>query len=147
MEEPPRSYARLRLERAREELETAQENIAHGHFRAAVSRAYYAVFYMASAAPFSQSVQRAKHSGVESAVSQFLVKPGHIEPEFSRLYQRVRRQREEADYADESNIDETTARQALSDAERFVDRLERFLHEIGALRADSDDSAKTPNQT
>ena len=88
---------------------------------------------MASAALFSQSVQRAKHSGVESAFSQYLVKPGDIEPEFSRLYQRARRQREEADYADEPNVDETTARQTLADAERFVDRLERFLRDVGAL--------------
>jgi len=56
VEEPIRAYARLRLEHAREELETARENIAHGRFRAAVSRAYYAIFYMASAALFSRSV-------------------------------------------------------------------------------------------
>ena len=88
---------------------------------------------MASAALFSQSVQRAKHAGVEAAFSQFLVKPGYIEPEFSRLYQRARRQREEADYADDLNLDEATARQVLADAERFVDRLEQFLHEANAL--------------
>ena len=55
MEEHGRAYARLRLEMAREELETARDNIARGHHRAAVSRAYYAVFYIASAALFSQS--------------------------------------------------------------------------------------------
>ncbi len=75
MEEHVREYARLRLERAREELATADENIVHGHYRAAVSRAYYAAFYMASAALFSQSIQRAKHSGVESAFAEFLVRP------------------------------------------------------------------------
>ena len=133
MEEPVRAYARLRLERAREELETSRENIANGHIRAAVSRAYYAVFYMASAALFSQSVQRAKHSGVESAFSQYLVKPGYIEPEFSRIYQKARRQREEADYADIPVIDEESARQTLAEAERFVDRLERFLRDVGVL--------------
>lgn len=133
MEEHIRAYANLRLKRAREELETARENIAHGHYRAAVSRAYYAVYYMASAALFSQSVQRVKHSGVESAFSQFLVKSGQIEPEFSRLYQRARRQREEADYADDPNIDQGTARQTLGDAESFVDRLEQFLRQVGAL--------------
>ena len=133
MEKHVRAYARLRLTRAREELETARENIANGRFRAAVSRAYYAVFYMASAALFSQSIQRAKHSGVESAFSQFLVKPGQIEPEFSRLYQRARRQREQADYAEEPGVDETAAQQALADATRFVDRLEHYLREVGAL--------------
>ena len=133
MEEPIRAYARLRLERAREELETAAENIAHGHYRAAVSRAYYAVFYMASAALFSQSVQRRRHSGVESAFAQYLIKPGHIEPEFGRLYRQARRLREEADYAEEPMVDETSARQALADATRFVDRVEQFLRQTGAL--------------
>ncbi len=134
MAEHVRAYVRLRLKQAREDLETAQENITHGHFRAAVNRAYYAMFYVASAALFSQSVQRTRHAGVESAFSQFLVKPGHIEPEFSRLYQQARRHREEADYADEPNvIDETTAKQTLANAERFVDRIERFLHETNVL--------------
>ena len=63
MEEHVRAYARLRLEMAREELETARDNIASGHHRAAL---------------FSQSVARGKHSGVESAFSEYLVKPGHV---------------------------------------------------------------------
>jgi uncharacterized protein (UPF0332 family) len=118
---------------AREELDTVRENIAHGRFRAAVSRAYYAVFYMASATLFSQSVVRGKHSGVESAFSEYLVKPGHVEVEFARIYQRARRHREEADYAEDVTVDETAAGQTLADAERFVDRMERFLKSVGAL--------------
>lgn len=133
MEEHIRAYARLRLDMAREELETARDNIAHEHYRAAVSRAYYAVFYVASAALFSQSVIRGKHSGVESAFSEYLVKPGHIEVEFGRLYQKARRQREEADYAEDVVVDEATARQVLADAEQFTDRLVHFLKEVGVL--------------
>lgn len=133
MEEHVRAYARLRLERAKEELETAWQNLGLGFYRAAVSRAYYAIFYMASAALFTKSVIRSKHSAVEAAFSQFLVKPGEIEPEFSRLYQVIRRQREEADYAEESNIDELSARKSVTDAETFVKRLEQFLIDAGAL--------------
>jgi uncharacterized protein len=133
VEEHVGAYARLRLEMAREELETARDNIARGHYRAAVSRAYYAVFYIASAALFSQSVVRGKHSGVESAFSEYLVKPGFVEVEFGRLYQKARRQREEADYAEDVIVDEVMARQTIADAERFVDRLERFLKDISAL--------------
>ncbi|MBX7234112.1 MAG: HEPN domain-containing protein [Caldilineales bacterium] len=133
MEEYARAYARLRLERAREELQTAEENIANGHFRAAVSRSYYAIFYMASAALFSQSVQRSKHSGVESAFAEHLVKSGQIESVYSRSYQRVRRLREEADYAERVEIDESTARQTLAEAERFVTRVEKFLNEVEIL--------------
>ena len=53
--------------------------------------------------------------------------------EFGRLYQKARRQREEADYAEDVIVDEATARQTLTDAERFVDRLEGFLKDAGAL--------------
>lgn len=118
---------------AQEELATAGENIEHGWYRASVSRAYYAVFYMASTALFSQSVVRGKHSGVESAFSEFLIKPGHIEPEYGRIYQRARRSREEADYAEDAAIDEAEARQILPEAGHFVARLERFLSEAGVL--------------
>jgi uncharacterized protein (UPF0332 family) len=46
---------------------------------------------------------------------------------------KARRQREEADYAEDVTVDEAAARQTLADAERFVDRLERFLKDVGAL--------------
>jgi uncharacterized protein (UPF0332 family) len=73
MEERARANAQLRLEQAREELETARDNLANGPVQAAVSRAYYAIFYMASAALFSQSIVGGKHSSVESAFSEFLI--------------------------------------------------------------------------
>ena len=136
MEEPVRAYAHLRLTRAREDLDAARANIANGYYRAAVSRSYYAVFYMASAALFSQSIQRSKHSGLEAAFNQYLVKPGQIEPEFSRLYQIVRRQREEADYAEEPLIDEAAARQALNDAEMFVELSRTFSERGGGVVTD-----------
>ncbi len=133
MEEQIRAYAQLRLERAREELETVRHNIAYGHFRAAISRAYYAIFYMASAALFSHSIQRAKHAGVEAAFSQYLVKTGQIEPEFSRLYQRARCQREEVDYADDLTVDRQSAEEMLLNAQRFVDRIEQYFRETGVF--------------
>ncbi len=89
---------------------------------------------MTSAALFSHSIQRSKHSAVEAAFSEFLIKPGDIEPEFGKLYQRARRQREEADYADEPDvIDEITAQQTLNDAVRFVDRIEQYLRMTGMI--------------
>lgn len=75
-----------------------------------------------------------KHSGIESAFSEYLVKPGHVEVEFARIYQKARRHREEADYAEDVIIEEATAHRVLADAERFTDRLERFLEDAGALQ-------------
>ena len=77
---------------------------------------------MASAALFSQGIQHSKHAGIEAAFSQFLVKSGQIESEFSRFYQR-----EAVDYADIDNVDQIAAQQTVTNAERFVHRLEKFL--------------------
>lgn len=133
MEESIRAYACLRLENAREELITAEELLQSGRFRAAVSRAYYAVFYMASAALFAHAQTRAKHSGVESAFAQFLIKPGAVEPEYGRIYQQARRQREDVDYAETPYVDEPSVRQTVTDAARFVTRIERYLSDLGIL--------------
>lgn len=133
MDESIRIYVGLRWQRAIEELETAQANIEHGRYRVAISRAYYAVFCMASAALFTQSIQRSKHSGIEAAFSQYLVKSGAIEPEFSRSYQQIRRLREEVDYNAHPVIDETKATETLAKAQAFVERVERYLRQGGAL--------------
>jgi uncharacterized protein (UPF0332 family) len=118
---------------AREELQTAEDNIAAGHYRAAISRSYYAVFYMASAALFTQSIVRGKHSGVESAFSEVLIKPGLVTPDFGRIYQRARRSREEVDYAEDAAPDRDTAQRVADDAATFVDGIEQFLRNSGAL--------------
>lgn len=133
VDEPIRDYARFELGRAREELEAAGKLIADGHWRIAISRAYYAMFYITTAALFSLGVRRSKHSGVEAALSQYLVQPGHLELEYKDIYVDARRRREDADYASQFMSDEAGARQALADAARFVARLERFLREAGAL--------------
>jgi len=88
---------------------------------------------MASAALFGQSIQRSKHSGIEAAFSQYLVKPGYIEPEFSRIYQQTRRLREEVDYNVQPMIDEARALETVTKAQAFVERIERYLRESGVL--------------
>jgi len=65
---------------AEQALGTAQGNLASGDFRAAVNRAYYAVFYAASAMLLTRGVERRKHSGVIGAFREHFVKTGLIDP-------------------------------------------------------------------
>lgn len=133
-EETRRIIVRVRLEKCKEDLQAAHELLKLGFLRAAVNRAYYGVFHITSAALLTLDIERSKHSGVQSAFSQYLVTPGHIEPEYSRIYGRARRLREDYDYADElKDLDEKVATDLLADAERFVARMERYLKEVGAV--------------
>jgi uncharacterized protein (UPF0332 family)/predicted nucleotidyltransferase len=123
----------MRLERCRDDIETAGLLIEQGKYRQAISRAYYAVFAIASAALLAFDVRFHKHSAVESAVHQYLVKPGLIEPQYGRIYSQAFKYRLEADYKDEAQFSEEKARHILDDAERFVARLEKYLRSVEAI--------------
>jgi uncharacterized protein (UPF0332 family)/predicted nucleotidyltransferase len=129
-----RAYIRIRLERANEDLVSARGALEQNLFRSAINRAYYTIFHLASAALLWQGIERSRHSGIESAFIQYLVKPGVIEPEFRQIYVRSRREREKQDYdLDARPPTQQDAREAIDDATRFVNRIERYLHDSGAL--------------
>lgn len=134
MEEHTRILILVRLEKGREDLVSARLLLEHDLFRAAVNRAYYAVFHVATAALLTLDVIRSKHSGVQSAFAQYLVKPGIIEQEFYETFKFARELREESDYRDD--LVKLTAQETaslLKDAGRFVERIEGYLREVGAF--------------
>jgi uncharacterized protein (UPF0332 family)/predicted nucleotidyltransferase len=114
-----------------------------GFLDGAITRAYYAMFYAASAALYAVNVVRSKHSGIAAALSEFLVKPGFIESEYATLYTRLMNTRIQIEYGKEREdepgvrefavLPEATLEQLLADAERFIARMEHFLRERGAL--------------
>jgi uncharacterized protein (UPF0332 family) len=127
-----RLYIAAHLARATDDLATARDNVAHGHWRGAVNRAYYAVFHAASAALLQLDIERARHAGVQAAFGAFFVRPGLIEPEFGQIYSMVRQAREMQDYdvtAVTLTLEETE--RLVSDAERFVARLDSYLRQVG----------------
>jgi len=136
VDENTRIVIGLRLERCQEDLKFARLLLDQGGYRQAVSRAYYAVFMIASAALLVFDIRRSKHRGVETAVHEYLIKPGLIEPEYGDIYRRAFKHRMDANYKDEATFTEEQARAILADAERFVARLERYLREVGAIEED-----------
>ncbi|NJN98874.1 MAG: HEPN domain-containing protein [Anaerolineales bacterium] len=129
-----RTYIRVRLDRAYDDLATARDSLTQGHWRGAVNRAYYTIFHVASAALLWLNIERARHSGVHSAFGEFLIKPGKIEPEFSEIYAKARKAREEQDYdLYATPLTGQDAEQILAAAARFVARLESYLRQEGAI--------------
>jgi uncharacterized protein (UPF0332 family) len=132
--ETKRTYIGIRVAKAQEDLATAQEMLRLEHWRGAINRAYYAIFHTTSAALLWLDIERSKHSGIQAAFNQFLVKPGMIEDEYSQIYKETRDWRDEQDYKDLVRpLDQATTTQIVYDAERFVTRLERYLRQVGAI--------------
>jgi uncharacterized protein (UPF0332 family)/predicted nucleotidyltransferase len=129
----PEDYLRHRLVRSREDLAWARGALERGEYRLALNRAYYAVFHLASIVLARLDVLRHRHSAVEAAFHEYLIKPGYIEPEYGPFYREAREWRENADYHFGVEFTEEKTREVLEQAERIVARLERFLREHGLL--------------
>jgi uncharacterized protein (UPF0332 family) len=82
MEEQISEYEiNLHIKQAYRMLDVASHNIQNGFYGSAINRAYYAIFYAASALLRTQQLIRGKHSAVIAGFRQYFVKPGHIEAE------------------------------------------------------------------
>ncbi len=84
--------------KAHESLEAARRDLAAEAYSFAINRAYYALFYAASALLLEEGHQFEKHSGVRAAFNRYVIKPGRLERKFGDLYNRLFRDRHAGDY-------------------------------------------------
>jgi len=117
------------LAHAYQALDTGRLVYDHEDYVAAVNRAYYAMFYAASALLASQGLERSKHSGVIADFRQYFVKTGIIEPEYSRIYGAAMDERHAGDYGLLA-LDRESAAAHLEHAGLFVQRIQRALKDI-----------------
>lgn len=121
------------LERAHQDLEAAANNLKQGFYNVAVSRAYYAMFYAASALLASKGIARSKHSGVHAAFGEYFIKTGLIEAEYAKVLGHAFDSRLDTDYDIMFTTSRTLAKEVLHDAQRFVERAKTYLREAGGL--------------
>jgi uncharacterized protein (UPF0332 family) len=116
--------------RAKRSLRSAGNLLDDGDHDFAMSRAYYAMFYAASAALLSRDVERSRHSGVIAAFGQHLVKSGRFTAEHQQSLQAAFADRSEGEYAGAFPSREAVERR-LEEAREFVEAVARFLRSEG----------------
>lgn len=112
--------------RAVESLRTADLIVEHFP-SAAVSHAYYACFYAASAVLAAEGRHFVKHTGVRAAVHAHLVKPGRVTVEIGRAYDELVKARQTADYGALVRVTHDEGRGAIVSARLVVSALEALL--------------------
>ncbi len=117
----------LYLNRAKQDLQAVEVNIQNELYNVAISRAYYAMFYAATALLKSKDVDRNKHSGIIAAFGEHFVKPGVFEARFSRMLTRAFESRNDTDYDIHFAVDVELAKSRLLDAQEFVEQIENHL--------------------
>jgi len=120
------------LKKADRALQVAENLLASGFDAEAAARAYYAMFYAAQALLKENGLQRVKHSAVQAAFGQHLVKAGKIDAKFHRMLIDARETRELADYTVGEEVSAEIAFLRVKNAEEFVQMVKNILTSGGA---------------
>jgi uncharacterized protein (UPF0332 family) len=120
---------KLLLEKAWRSLQGAELLIDNGFFELAVSRAYYAMFYIASAFVLGNDLSFSSHSAVISAFGRYFAKDDDRLRAFHRALIDAQDMRNRSDYDLDSGIGEEDAMSQIAIAHEFI-RCFEVLHEL-----------------
>jgi uncharacterized protein (UPF0332 family) len=115
------------IDKARENLRAAQLLTNEGLQDVAVSRAYYAMFYVAEAFLLGDNLSFSKHSAVISKFGEYFARPGRVPIEFHRYLIQAEQSRIKADYDATSKATAIEATEQINLAAEFIALAEREL--------------------
>ena len=108
------------LRKAARRIRSARVLVAEGDCDSAVSRAYYAMFYVAEALLLWKGLAYSKRSAVIAAFGKEFAKEGVLPVELHAHLREASDARNVADYQADSDLTEETTEMHISRAERFV---------------------------
>lgn len=115
------------LARADQRSEAARHLLSGGHFSDAVSRAYYAMYFAATALLLARGLSSKTHAGLVALLYEHFVRTGQLDRDVAGLLPSAMAARHEADYGFPDRSTESEARETLADSERFVRRAREIL--------------------
>jgi hypothetical protein len=119
--------AKKEMTRANKALLAARTLLENQLYEDCVSRSYYAVLHAAKAALIKVGVEAESHQAVRRMFGLHLVKTEQIEKHFAEILTAQQEDREIGDYNIYLNIEKDRASKRVLDAEKFVQRIEKFL--------------------
>lgn len=121
------SEVKANIERAEQAVDAARKLASDGYYDFAASRAYYAVFYAASALLLKEGLEFRKHSGVIAAIHQRFIKTGRLEKEFGKNLNWLFELRNIGDYGVTVHVPKADVELAISAAASFFERVRTII--------------------
>ena len=121
------SEVKANIERAEQAVDAARKLVLDGYYDFAASRAYYAVFYAASALLLNEGLEFRKHSGVIAAIHQRFIKTGRLEKEYGKNLNWLFELRSIGDYGVTSHVPKADVELAISAAASFFERVRSMI--------------------
>ena len=121
------TLCKYRLERAEEDLLTAESNYVAGFYKASINRSYYAIFHCIRAVNILDGFDASKHSSVIAHFNQFFVHTGEFDKTIYKLIDSAYRIREKCDYSDFFIASKEDASLQLKNAKIFLKMVRAYL--------------------
>lgn len=119
--------SKYRIDKAKEEFETASVLVDMGRFSQSINRSYYAIFHAVRALLALDEVDFKKHSGVISYFQQHYIKTKKLDNDLSNILVTASTIRNQSDYNDFFVVSRESAGQQLTNADRFIKEIELYL--------------------
>jgi hypothetical protein len=119
---------RRQMVRADKALRAARTLLENRLYEDSVSRAYYAVLHAAKAALVTLRIEPESHRAVRQMFGLHFIKPKKIEKDFAAILAAEQEDRQISDYNIDIEIERDRALKRVKDAERFIQRIEKYLH-------------------
>ncbi|MFN8457340.1 MAG: HEPN domain-containing protein [Anaerolineae bacterium] len=118
------------LRKASNSLRAANLLAEQGYHDFAASRAYYAMFYVASAFLLGEGLTFSKHSTVIAMFGQHFAKTGRVPVEFHRYLIEGQDSRNVGDYDIGPGLTQTQAYKQITRAEQFLELAQQHIGPI-----------------
>jgi uncharacterized protein (UPF0332 family) len=115
------------IEKGRRSLRSARRVDEDGDHDFAVSRAYYAMFYLAEALLLDRHRAASKHTGVISEFNRLFVRTGEFPSRHLDALRKAFEERIDADYEFQAEFSRERTRAVLDSAQDFLDHAEAYL--------------------
>lgn len=129
MESSLRELAGYRMERAKEMLSAAEDNLKIGQYKTSLNRSYYAIFHAMRAMNILKGFDSSKHSGVIAYFNKEYIKEGIMDKELSVIIKSCSFLREKSDYDDFFIVGRKETENQLASTKVFLEAVEKYLTE------------------
>lgn len=127
MQHDQKNLSVYRMERAKEDLDTARLNVMNGKYKAAINRSYYAIFHAIRAVNIIDGFDASKHSSVIAHFNQYYVHTGDFKRDTYKIIDSAYRIREKCDYSDFFVVSKSDAEEQLDKAAQFLKEVQEYL--------------------
>ena len=125
-----KELAGYRMDRAKEMLVAARENLEIGQYKTSLNRSYYAIFHAMRAMNILKGFDSSKHSGVIAFFNKEYLKENILDRNLSIVIKNSAFLREKSDYDDFYIASKQEAEKQLEEAERFLDAVEIAMNKM-----------------